>query len=271
MQTRARQQLAIHKGQALAVCWLLQQPVGAGGEILAGLTRTLAFSRPLSGTEWAALPPVARDRETQAFHRRVLRLFRQGLAIRCPVVAKVSPTARGLTVDRSRRLEGAGSGPAATAGGPRRPPAPMSALRGVVLAGAQARVLRALLPVGHRAQQGPPGEGKGRAGADAGVTRFTRTRRCRFNRRKARAPRRCVSLVADFPAGRGAAFDPTTERLSTAMAGRWTLWNQLDGVLADDTGQVRCQIRHPVPDLGEGRSRTALTLSMDQRPPERVG
>ena len=100
MQIRARQQLAIHKGQALAVCWLLQQPVGAGGEILAGLTRTLAFSRTLSGTEWAALPPVARDREAQAFHRRVLRLFRQGLAIRCPVVANVSPTARGLTVER---------------------------------------------------------------------------------------------------------------------------------------------------------------------------
>jgi hypothetical protein len=31
MQTKARQQLAIHKGQALAVCWLLQQPVGSGG------------------------------------------------------------------------------------------------------------------------------------------------------------------------------------------------------------------------------------------------
>ena len=102
MHNTARQQLAIHKGQALAVCWLLQQPVGSGGEVLAGLTRTLAFSRPLSGTEWAALPPVARDRETQAFHRRVLRLFRQGLAIRCPVVANVSPTARGLKVERVR-------------------------------------------------------------------------------------------------------------------------------------------------------------------------
>ncbi len=102
MQTRARQQLAIHKGQALAVCWLLQQPVGAGGEILAGLTRTLAFSRPLSGTEWAALPTVDRERETQAFHRRVLRLFHKGLAIRCPVVARVSPAAGGLTVERFR-------------------------------------------------------------------------------------------------------------------------------------------------------------------------
>jgi hypothetical protein len=102
MQTTARQQRAIHKGQALAVCWLLQQPVGSGGEILAGLTRTLAFSRPLSGTEWSAVPPVDREREMRAFHRRVLRLFRRGLAIRCPVVARVSPTARGLTVDRVR-------------------------------------------------------------------------------------------------------------------------------------------------------------------------
>lgn len=100
MQTTARQQLAIHKGQALTLCWLQQQPVGAGGEILAGLTRTLAFSRPLSGTEWAAVPPGDREREMRAFHRRVLRLFRRGLAIRCPVVARVSPTARGLTVAR---------------------------------------------------------------------------------------------------------------------------------------------------------------------------
>jgi hypothetical protein len=102
MQTRAGQQLAIHKGQALALCWLLQQPVGSGGEILAGLTRTLAFSRPLSGTEWAALLPADRERETQAFHRRVLRLFHKGIAIRCPVVAKVSPTGGGLKVDRCR-------------------------------------------------------------------------------------------------------------------------------------------------------------------------
>jgi hypothetical protein len=102
MQTRARQQLAIHKGQALALCWLLQQPVGSGGEILAGLTRTLAFSRPLSGTEWSAVPPVDRDRETRAFHRRVLRLFRTGITIRCPVVARVSSTARGLKVARFR-------------------------------------------------------------------------------------------------------------------------------------------------------------------------
>jgi hypothetical protein len=92
----------LHKGQALAVCWLLQQPVGAGGDILAGLTRTLAFSRPLSGTEWSAVSLADRERETRAFHRRVLRLFRKGLAIRCPVVAKVSPTARGLTVERFR-------------------------------------------------------------------------------------------------------------------------------------------------------------------------
>jgi hypothetical protein len=102
MQTKARQQLAIHKGQALALCWLLQQPVGSGGEILAGLTRTLAFSRPLSGTEWSGLPPLDRDRETRAFHQRVLRLFRKGLAIRCPVVAKVSLTAGGVTVERFR-------------------------------------------------------------------------------------------------------------------------------------------------------------------------
>ena len=102
MQTRARHQLAIHKGQALALCWLLQQPVGSGGEVLAGLTRTLAFSRPLSATEWSALPPVDRERETLAFHRRILRLFHKGIGIRCPVVAKVSPTARGLKVDRVR-------------------------------------------------------------------------------------------------------------------------------------------------------------------------
>ena len=102
MQTTARQQLAIHKGQALTLCWLLQQPAGSGGELLAGLTRTLAFSRPLSGTEWAALPVLDRERATHAFHQRVLRLFRKGLAIRCPVVAKVSPTARGLKVERSR-------------------------------------------------------------------------------------------------------------------------------------------------------------------------
>ncbi len=102
MQTKAMQQLAIHKGQALAVCWLLQQPPGSGGEIRAGLTRTLAFSRPLSGTEWSAVPPVNREREARAFHQRVLQLFRRGLAIRCPVVARVSPTARGLKVDRFR-------------------------------------------------------------------------------------------------------------------------------------------------------------------------
>jgi hypothetical protein len=102
MRPTARQQIAIHKGQALALCWLLQQPLGSGGEILAGLTRTLAFSRPLSGTDWSGLPPLDRDRETRAFHQRVLRLFRKGLAIRCPVVAKVSPTARGVTVERVR-------------------------------------------------------------------------------------------------------------------------------------------------------------------------
>jgi len=102
MRTKARHQLAIHKGQALALCWLLQQPVGSGGEVLAGLTRTLAFSRPLSATEWSALPPVDRERETRAFHARVLRLFSRGLAIRCPVVAKTSPTAHGLKVERFR-------------------------------------------------------------------------------------------------------------------------------------------------------------------------
>jgi hypothetical protein len=102
MTPTATQQLAIYKGQALALCWLLQQPVGSGGEILAGLTRTLAFSRPLSGTEWSAVPPGERERATRAFHHRVLRLFRKGIAIRCPVVARVSPTARGLTVERFR-------------------------------------------------------------------------------------------------------------------------------------------------------------------------
>jgi len=102
MQTKARQQLAIHRGQVLALCWLLQQSVGSGGDVLAGLTRTLAFSRPLSGTEWSAMPPVDRERETRAFHQRVLRLFSKGIAIRYPVVARVSPTARGLKVDRFR-------------------------------------------------------------------------------------------------------------------------------------------------------------------------
>ncbi len=97
---KAKQQLAIHKGQALALCWLVQQPVGSGGEVLAGLTRMLAFGRPLSGAEWSALPPADRERETRAFHARVLRLFRRGLAIRCPAVAKVSPTARGVKVER---------------------------------------------------------------------------------------------------------------------------------------------------------------------------
>ncbi len=102
MQGKPKQQLAIHKGQALALCWLLQQPIGSGGEVLAGLTRTLAFSRPLSGTEWAALSPADRERATCVFHQRVLQLFHRGLAIRCPVVAKVSPTARGLKVERFR-------------------------------------------------------------------------------------------------------------------------------------------------------------------------
>jgi hypothetical protein len=86
----------------MGLCWLVQQPLGSGGEVLAGLTRTLAFSRPLSGTEWSTLSPAERERETRAFHGRVLRLFHRGLAIRCPVVAKVSPTARGFQVDRVR-------------------------------------------------------------------------------------------------------------------------------------------------------------------------
>jgi hypothetical protein len=86
----------------MGLCWLLQQPLGSGGEVLAGLTRTLAFSRPLSGAEWSTIPPADRERETRAFHARVLRLFRKGLAIPCPVVAKVSPTAGGLRVDRFR-------------------------------------------------------------------------------------------------------------------------------------------------------------------------
>ncbi|MFB3818595.1 MAG: hypothetical protein ACE147_13100 [Candidatus Methylomirabilales bacterium] len=102
MKPNARQQLAIYRGQALTLCWLLQQPVGSGGEVLAGLTRMLAFSRPLSGTEWAAVPPGDREREARAFHQRVLRLFGRGLAIRSPVVAKVSPTPRGLKVERFR-------------------------------------------------------------------------------------------------------------------------------------------------------------------------
>ncbi len=102
MQAKAKQQLAIHKAQAQALCWLLQQPAGSGGEVLAGLTRTLAFSRPLHGTEWSALPHANRDREARAFHRRVLRLFNKGIPIRCLVVARVSPTPRGLTVERFR-------------------------------------------------------------------------------------------------------------------------------------------------------------------------
>ena len=102
MQRKARQVLAVYKGQAMGLCWLVQQSLGSGGEVLAGLTRTLAFSRPLSGTEWSAVPPVDRERETRAFHQRVLQLFRKGLAIRCPVVAKVSSTARGLKVERFR-------------------------------------------------------------------------------------------------------------------------------------------------------------------------
>ncbi len=120
MQTHTKQRLAIHKGQAMGLCWLLQQPLGSGGEVLAGLTRTLAFSRPLSGAEWSALPSLRREREMRGFHDRVLRLFRRGLAIRCPVVAKVSPAPRGLMVERfgDRRardqgllqlLEGAGT------------------------------------------------------------------------------------------------------------------------------------------------------------------
>ena len=119
MQTTARQQLAIHKGQALTLCWLLQQPVGAGGEILAGLTRTLAFSRPLSGTEWAAVPPGDRERETRAFHQRVLRLFRRGPRDPLPGRGKgdaISPRAAGRTMPRP---EGAGSGAAAASGEPR--------------------------------------------------------------------------------------------------------------------------------------------------------
>ena len=94
--------MAIHTGPARGLCWLVQQSLGSGGEVLAGLTRTLAFSRPLSGTEWSAMRPADRERETRAFHARVLRLFRRGLAIRCPAVAKVSLTACGLKVERVR-------------------------------------------------------------------------------------------------------------------------------------------------------------------------
>jgi hypothetical protein len=96
------QPLAIYRGQALALCWLVQQPLGEGGEILAGLTRTLAFSRPVSGAEWAAVPRERRERAATAFHRRVLRLFQKGLAIRCPAVATVRHTTRGIVVKRSR-------------------------------------------------------------------------------------------------------------------------------------------------------------------------
>ncbi len=105
MEPTAQQQLAIYKGQALALCWLVQQPIGAGGDFLAGLTRTLAFSRPLTGTEWAAMPREEREHAARAFHQRVLRLFRRGLAIRCPVVAKVALTARGFRVERVRDMK----------------------------------------------------------------------------------------------------------------------------------------------------------------------
>jgi hypothetical protein len=98
MQAKTRQRLAVQKGQALGLCWLVQQAVGSGGEVLAGLTRTLAFHRPLSGAEWSAMPPADREREARAFHQRLLRLFRKGLAIRCPVVAKVSATPGGMKV-----------------------------------------------------------------------------------------------------------------------------------------------------------------------------
>jgi hypothetical protein len=102
MRPTAIKQLAIHRGQALALCWLAQQPLGEGGEILAGLARTLAFSRPLSGSEWAAVPREQRERAVVAFHRRVLRLFQRGLVIRCPVVAMVAHTAGGIVVKHSR-------------------------------------------------------------------------------------------------------------------------------------------------------------------------
>lgn len=98
----ATQQLAIHKGQALVLCWLLQQRLGEGGDVLAGLTRTLAFARPVSGAEWAAISRETRERLARAFHQRVVRLFRRGLAIRCPVVATAVPTAQGITVARGR-------------------------------------------------------------------------------------------------------------------------------------------------------------------------
>ncbi len=102
MQTSARQQLAVYRGQAMGLCWLVQQPLGSAGEVLAGLTRTLAFSRRLSGAEWSVIPPEDREREVRAFRGRVLRLFSRGLGIRCSVVAKVSPTARGVKVERFR-------------------------------------------------------------------------------------------------------------------------------------------------------------------------
>jgi len=110
MRITARQQMAVHQAQAQALCWLLQQPLGAGGEVLAGLTRTLAFGRPLSGAEWAAMPPADRERESRAFHARVLRLFRRGLTIRCPIVARVVPTPRGMQVERFRDAKGPDQG-----------------------------------------------------------------------------------------------------------------------------------------------------------------
>jgi hypothetical protein len=45
MQPKARQMLAVYKGQAMGLSWLVQQTLGSGGEVLAGLTRTLAFTR----------------------------------------------------------------------------------------------------------------------------------------------------------------------------------------------------------------------------------
>ena len=105
MTPTATQQLAMYKGQALVLCWLVQQPLGTGGHVLEGLTRTLAFSRPVSGTEWAAVPREDREREARAFHQRVLRLFRRGLAIRCLAVAKVLPPASSRALPAARSTE----------------------------------------------------------------------------------------------------------------------------------------------------------------------
>ncbi len=105
MKTLAVANTSVYKGQGLALCWLVQQPLGAGGDILAGLTRTLAFSRAMTGVEWSALPASDRDRESLGFHKRVLRLFRRGHTIHCSEIARISPGRRGFKVERLKDAE----------------------------------------------------------------------------------------------------------------------------------------------------------------------